>query len=1218
MQISPLTKLFCQLQQFSSPRKEFSMLTRLPHTRACFGASLLLLLCSVLPSPSPVAAQEQTPPSAVSRENESARINGKVADQSGADIVGVEILARNLDSGKQFTAMTSSDGTYAIQIEPGRYDVEIKARCFKPFHQNNVMITDSQSLAIDAVLELESQIESVTVLETETQMDPSSTQLGGEISEKRLSSIPLNGRSYTDLLSLQPGIAPTSTAQPNAVVMAGVTSTPPSGDLDAGNVSVSGQRETANGFMVNGSDVEEDVNMGTAVVPNLDSIEELRILTSNFEAQYGNYSGGQVLLTTKSGGDVFHGSAFEFFRNTGLDAKNYFSPDRAKFDRNQFGGTVGGPIKQQKAFFFVDYQGTRTNEGVETGLISVPSSQDRAGNLSDRTNDLTGTVSGNYLAAQLSQALGYTVSPGESYYTPGCTSSTQCVLPNATIPQSAWSAPAKSLLQYIPQANQGSNLFSSSAENETVRDDKGSLRFDLNSKWGTLSTYYFADDYWLDNPYPTGQGGANVPGFNASSHGLAQLLSFGLTRSFGSNSVNEIHASFMRNANVIGTPIGGVGPSLASQGFVTGAGTPGIVPLAPSIEGIANVSLNDLTFGVDITGLTQASNTFQVSENYTRIVGRHTLKLGGAFHRDQINTNPDSTLNGSFSFAGAETGLDFADFLLGIASSYTQADSRSFYPRNKYLGLYGQDSWRITPSLTLNFGLRWDLLPAWSEKYNQFQTLVLGEQSETYPGAPRGLLFPGDPGIPSTLAPTKYINLAPRLGIAYSPNAENGLLRALFGAPGKTSIRAGFGEFYTAFEGLSAGIMSANPPYGYSYTSLAPVIFSAPFIAAATGQQVKQPFPSPIPAYGASPSNPNTTVDWSSYDPITGVPSFFHQNVPPYAETYTLSVERQVADGTFLTVSYVGSQAHHLLALIPANPGNAALCLSVSEASEVAPGTPTCGPFSEGGTFTRTDGQSVVVRGPFGAQFDSVTYQKTIGNSNYNAFEASLRHRTKSIEFTAGYTYSKSLDDSSSLAEEMNPLNPSLSKALSAFDLRHNFVASYNYSLPVAHLLLRENRWTQGWAISGVTRFSTGLPVTLYNNNDTSLVGSIPNGINANGLDTPNVALGNLEINTDPRNGRSAFNTELFSLPSLGQMGTASRRFFDGPGMLNFDMALLKNTKLTESKLIQFRLEAFNTFNHAQFYGAASVSGNISSASFGQTVASMSPRLVQLSLKLLF
>jgi hypothetical protein len=239
-------------------------------------------------------------------------------------------------------------------------------------------------------------------------------------------------------------------------------------------------------------------------------------------------------------------------------------------------------------------------------------------------------------------------------------------------------------------------------------------------------------------------------------------------------------------------------------------------------------------------------------------------------------------------------------------------------------------------------------------------------------------------------------------------------------------------------------------------------------------------------------------VDWSKYEPTTGVPSFFPGNVTPYSESHSLSLQRELGPNTVFSLSYVGSEAHHLLVLTSANPGNPALCLSVSQPNEVMPGTPTCGPFSEGGIFTRSNGQTVQVRGPFSAQFDAVTYQKTIANSSYQALEVSLRHNVKSLEVMAGYTYSKSLDDSSSLAEEVNPLYPGLSKALSAFDMRHNFIASYRYILPAERLLRRRNHWTEGWRLSGITRFTTGLPVTLYNNNDTSLLGTIPNGINCN------------------------------------------------------------------------------------------------------------------------
>ncbi len=221
---------------------------------------------------------------------------------------------------------------------------------------------------------------------------------------------------------------------------------------------MSGQRETSNGFAVNSSAVEEDFNNGTAVIPNLDSIQDLKVLTSNFDAEYGNFSGGQVLVTTKSGGDKLHGSAFEFLRNTALDAKNYFATSRASYQRNQYGGTLGGPIRKDKAYFFLDYQGTGMTQGQETGNITVPSAADRSGNLSDLASQLTGTVSSGYWANQLSAKLGQTVTAGEPY---------SQVFPNGVIPQSIWSAPAAALLKYIPQANVGSNTFSNSAQNET-------------------------------------------------------------------------------------------------------------------------------------------------------------------------------------------------------------------------------------------------------------------------------------------------------------------------------------------------------------------------------------------------------------------------------------------------------------------------------------------------------------------------------------------------------------------------------------------------------------------------------------------------------------------------------------------------------------------------------------------------------------------------------
>jgi hypothetical protein len=1128
-------------------------------------------------------------------------IAGTVVDPSGGVMPDVIVSARNTDTGVAQKTATNAEGFYAFPTLPeGRYQLEIAHSGFQPYTKAAVLVTSNAALRVDIQLNLEAHGEAVTVTESPTHVETTSTQIGELVAAQQVASIPINGRSYTDLLALQPGVIPASSQQPNAVVMAGCTSAPPSGDLNPGNLSVSGQRETANGFSVNGSLVQEDFNMGTAVVPNLDSIREFRVLTNNFNPEYGNFSGGQVLVTTKSGTNEFHGSAFDFLRNTDLDARNHFASDRAKYDRNQFGGTIGGPIRREKAFFFADYQGARMTQGIETGLISVPSVDNRAGDFSDNPGVLSGTVNGQYWADLLSQKLGDGVHPGEPYYFSGCGNSEQCVFPGARIPERAWSTPAKALLPYIPKPNQGDNTFSTSAYNQMLRDDKGAIKIDSNTPWGAASAYYFVDDYRMNNPYPTGQGGANVPGFNAISLGRAQLVSIGLTSTLGPTAINELRFGYMRTANNVGQPVGGVGPTLASQGFT------GIVPLAPHIEGIENVAFNDFTIGVDTTGVKQANNTYQWSDNFSKVAREHILKLGASIHYDQVNINPDAVYNGSFLFQGTETGSDFADFLLGIASNYNQADSQAFYLRNKYVGVYVQDAWQLRRNLTLNYGLRWDLLPPWHEKYNQMQTLMPSRQSVVYPGAPAGLVFPGDPGIPSTLVLTQHANFAPRVGLAYSPDA-------------KTSIRAGYGLFYTAVEGLSAGIMSANPPYGYDYNSFAPPLFATPFITAASGENVGQRFPSPIPALGASAKKPNTAVDWSQYLPITGVPSFFHGNVTPYSESYTLSVQREIARDTVLTASYVGTQAHHLLVLISANPGNPALCLSLSQPESVAPRTPTCGPFGESGMYVTRSGQTIQgTRGPFSSQFAAVTYQKTIGNSNYNAFELSLRHSTPSLELLVGYTFGKSLDQSSSLAEAVNPVNPNLSKAISAFDLRHNFVASYDWKLPLPRLPHRRSRWAEGWALSGVARFSTGFPVTLFNNTDTSLLGTIPNGINNNGVDTPDYTPGDLAVNANPRNGKPAFNTALFSLPDLGHIGTAARRFFYGPGMANFDAAIHRNLRFSESRTLELRFETFNVFNHAQFFGPVAVNGNITSASFGQIVNAAAPRLVQLAAKFSF
>jgi hypothetical protein len=296
------------------------------------------------------------------------------------------------------------------------------------------------------------------------------------------------------------------------------------------------------------------------------------------------------------------------------------------------------------------------------------------------------------------------------------------------------------------------------------------------------------------------------------------------------------------------------------------------------------------------------------------------------------------------------------------------------------------------------------------------------------------------------------------------------------------------------------------------------------------------------------------------------------------------------------------------LVLLPVNVGNPALCLSLSQPSEVAPGSSTCGPFGEDAGYTSASGKYYPgTRVGLGPDYGSVTAQKTIGNSNYNALEATYRMNLGTrATLLAGYTFSKSVDDASNLGEPINPFNERLTRAISSWDMPNNFVATYTYS------------FLKGWSVSGTTRFATGFPVTLFDDSDRSLLGTLGNGVNNELLDTPEMTSGPVEINTNPRNGKPAFNTSLFAPETLGQLGNAPRRFFHGPGIENFDVQISKTTRIAEFKTLDIRVEAFNVFNHAQFYGPASVDGEVNDPNFGSVVSAAAPRLIQVAAKFHF
>ena len=324
-------------------------------------------------------------------------ISGTVTDPTGAVVAGAALELVNTAQQTIYQVVSDRQGLYSFPNLPvGGYDLTISAPGFTKQRKTNLTVDTDAAIRVDVPLVIGAQTDSVMVTSSAAvQVDTVATHLGEVISSAQMTALPLNGRSYTDLLAIQPGVAPISTLLPSSVIMAGVTgSIDPSGDENPGNLSINGQRESSNGFMVNGIDVQEHMNGGTSIIPNLDSIEEFRVLTNNFDPEYGNYNGGMVTVVTKAGSNAFHGDAFEFFRNTALDARGYFDPTRSAFKQNQFGGTVGGPVKRDKVFFFADYQGTRTDQGVSTGDISVPTLAQRGGTFSD----LSGAVSGPYFA----------------------------------------------------------------------------------------------------------------------------------------------------------------------------------------------------------------------------------------------------------------------------------------------------------------------------------------------------------------------------------------------------------------------------------------------------------------------------------------------------------------------------------------------------------------------------------------------------------------------------------------------------------------------------------------------------------------------------------------------------------------------------------------------------------------------------------------------------
>jgi hypothetical protein len=1221
-------------------------------------ASTLLLVLAIIFGPSAL------------RADVTGSILGVVHDRSQAVVAGARIVATNVQTNFKQETVSGADGSFRFLALPaGTYKLAATAPGFQTFTTTDIDLKVNDKLSIDVALQVGTVTEKVEISANAVQVQTESTQLGDVIESKKMLALPLNGRSYIDLLGLQAGVAPAT-----AGTIGGDRQI--SGNLNAGNVSVNGQRETANAFLVNGGDVSEGRNLGAGLVPNLDSVEEFRLITNSFDAEYGKFSGAIMNAITKQGTNGIHGDVFEFLRNDKLDAKNYFTqPGQAKTElrRNQFGYAVGGPFWKDKLFWFTDYQGTRQVQGAETGVVTLPSANERQGNFQQRPLPngnpspyaLTGTVDGpptgtggaQSWAQVLNTRLGLpagTIFPGEPYSFLGCTSNTganPCVFPVnpatgfATIPQAAWSAVATNVLPFIPAPNGNptdptSTDYSDNSQRNTVKDDKAGQRVDfINQKTGNWSWYYHFDDATVFSALPVlaGSGTAEPPGFPSNTPSRAQEFVMSNTKNFGPTAVNEARVTFFRTSVHKDNPEGSFA-SLSSLGFVTGSGTLGIIPAAPSgyKQYVPQMIFNNFTTGVPALNTFQPNNTYMASDGFSKVLGRHTLKFGGEYRYLQINERNFANVFGGFVFSGSATGVDFADYLLGApqgssgSNGYTQASKQILDSRTKYGGAYVQDSWKARPNLTLNLGLRWEVSTPWYDTQGKIQSIIPGEQSVIFPLSPKGFVYPGDPGVPKTLTPTRYKNFGPRVGLAYSPGFSEGALGKIFGGPGKTSIRASYGLYYTSIEDLNLFFEVADAPFGLYWSSPAPILFEEPFRNRRDGSSQGQRFPFTVPVPG-SPAN--KTLDFSIYEPISFSPGYDPHNRLPYGEHFNLSIQRQLDKATVLTLAYVGTEGHRLITSEEANPGNAALCmqLTAQNAVDLSSNSPGCGPGNENDTFqlpaslggglvygTRNTllnpnycpGAAALCYG-FGN-----TYTRTVANSIYNSGQITVEHKTGDLNFTASYTFAKALDDSSAFGDMVNFTNLRFSRGLSSTDVTHNFIASYVWSMPFDRAFKgAPKRLTQGWQMQGITRWSTGFPIQLNQaNGDASLAGS-PS------TDMPNL-VGKV-VTLDPRKPNPSCpttdTTGCFFLPSafavntaLGTFGTANRRFFHGPGFSNTDFGLTKRTTIRESMAFEIRGEFFNIFNHAQFDNP---SGNISGGNFGIVTRARDPRIGQVSAK---
>jgi hypothetical protein len=1086
-----------------------------------------------------------------------ASVNGTVTDASAAIIQGATVTITNTSTGILTTTTTNSKGYYTFpQLAlGGPYTVAVDATGFKKYATTGINLNSNDNREVNAKLELGSTSQTVEVSGTSVQVETADTQLKDTLSAQQIEDLPLISRDAAGLQKLQAGSVESSDR--------------------FGTYSANGTQTSGNSFILDGIDVNDGPLQTQGFSINIDALAEQTIITSTLNPEYSRNSGAIVDQTIKSGSNHFHGSAFEFYRDTFLNNGNYFSlpGQRPPFHQNEYGGTIGGPILKDKLFFFLAYQGYRNRTG-STTQTPVPDADQLAGTFGSGAfvgTNPDGTTYSNTLPFNVAGCVAN-----------GVTTWNDC-FPGGQIPQSAYNPIAVKLLnQFVPAANNG--LYYNFNTANTGAEDQGVLRFDYHlsqkdSLWAS-STFQSAPST-ASLPFT----GADLPGFGETNARHLKLFSANYTHTFTPSILNEFQATYFRFNYAAVEPAQVVQPS--SYGF-------DINPQSPSagLPYIGILGLFDLGFSTNGPQPRKDAN-LRGGDTFTWVKASHTLKFGASVEQFRVSNPFYGDNNGAYSFNGGgafSTTQPFADFLLGNPDSYSQG-SGGFIDALAYeTYFYAQDSWKVNPDLVLNYGAALDIeTPNSNRQYKGLGVICFNSASTAVTGqfvganAPPGLLYPGDPGCNSYGGTTvKYDHVAPRFGFAWSPSSGPS---AIIGNPGSHdfSIRAGFGVYYNRDQEEGSLQNLSAPPFSLTANE------TSPNFAAPVGTGSANPFP-------FVPQSAGATVNWANFAGLD-INAIDKNYGVPYVYNFNFNIQRQLPANIVLQVGYVASLGHKLVITYEGDP-----ITSAGHAACVAD-TTGCGAANQIAThvfYPQYTAQPAVVPGnpdglPNGTPYYfSVGTQGTSGSSNYNSAQiTATKAPSHGLGFGIAYTYSKALDNGSGLESSgfngrgynQYPGYASLNYGPSDYDARQRFSAYYVYKIPVlrtSNFLLREA--VSGWEIAGVTALQTGNPVNI-----TDVGVYYSKWCDEYGYyycpDAPNTSSFNPKHLNPRATGNQFFDTSVFSQEAIGTFGNTPRGIIHGPGFNYTNLSLSKNLPLSSDgvRSLQLRLDAANAFNHANF-----------------------------------